>query len=829
MVAVHPQQTPVRKPNKPRFSPDSFSPDKNVQLRLLSATKTLISTLHLYRKVQYSPNQAGRLRPLIYLYAEAFVDELYRNPSSVQTSAELWYAYLAQRTLSALEAIVCPFAPLLVAIERSVLIRAGTEFDDAAQREIDHLARLLEELSQNVTPASASKVISYEKLLETDPCGSYPRMDEHSKLYYRLSLERCARMTKSSPSAVAQVALDLAAMGDIQLPLNRARRHVGYYLCANGYPLLLKELTKRWSEDLENSQGGNIRVIQSYSILASVGGAAFTALLLYIVGTRCFKTVDLPLLFSMAVLSSEGFNSVLDHVISILIPSRPLFWERPKLEVPSEIVVCIPTVLYSVQALDRIIKSLHGIRRDAQGHIAAIVLLTDFADSDRQTPGKQERSVLEYCFRCVEVLNATDTETLPILVLHRTRVYSSQEKCWMGFDRKRGKVRALCLLLSEGINSFAETLGDVETIIGRRYLFVLDDTSRCSRQTWARIHGTAVHPLNTPSKGLERDPMGYVIIQPYPYTQRESTARWGWLRWHFEGTETNESRPAFVRQTLWDAFAISGSYGKGLYHVAEFLAIGDRRIPQEAVLSHDILEAAFCRTAFDGAAAVAEAAPRSPKTYYERQHRWARGDWQNLYFLLSSLPRLCELYRQGTYTLGTHLVVKFVRRTFVPISRVIMLTYPVIVPSFDETQAISYYTFFVCGPELVRLVATLTIMVLDGRFYQLGALLFQTRSVLLREMSALTLAPQMAVLYLDAQITAAFRVLTRTRLLVWQSSESTEFEPHNISVADLSGIIGTLFAAFVICIGFHERRCSYLLVLGALWCVGSFEYWRLRP
>lgn len=54
----------------------------------------------------------------------------------------------------------------------------------------------------------------------------------------------------------------------------------------------------------------------------------------------------------------------------------------------------------------------------------------------------------------------------------------------------------------------------------------------------------------------------------------------------------------------------------------------------ESVLSHDILEGGFLRAGFVSDVQVADGFPGREGAYLDRMHRWVRGDWQNLPFLI---------------------------------------------------------------------------------------------------------------------------------------------------------------------------------------------------
>ena len=61
-------------------------------------------------------------------------------------------------------------------------------------------------------------------------------------------------------------------------------------------------------------------------------------------------------------------------------------------------------------------------------------------------------------------------------------------------------------------------------------------------------------------------------------------------------------------------------------------------MPENTLLSHDLFEGLYARTALVTDVEVVDDYPSSVLAHAKRQHRWVRGDWQILWWLLPVVP-----------------------------------------------------------------------------------------------------------------------------------------------------------------------------------------------
>ena len=89
-----------------------------------------------------------------------------------------------------------------------------------------------------------------------------------------------------------------------------------------------------------------------------------------------------------------------------------------------------------------------------------------------------------------------------------------------------------------------------------------------------------------------------------------------------------------VSDVYQDLFGEGSFTGKGIYDVDAFESALKGRIPENALLSHDLFEGIFARSGFVSDIEVIEDFPTRYEVAASRQHRWIRGDWQLLPWLI---------------------------------------------------------------------------------------------------------------------------------------------------------------------------------------------------
>ena len=123
---------------------------------------------------------------------------------------------------------------------------------------------------------------------------------------------------------------------------------------------------------------------------------------------------------------------------------------------------------------------------------------------------------------------------------------------------------------------------------------------------------------------------GYGILQPRITASLPNREERSLYQRLFSGECGIDPYSSAVSDVYQDLFG-EGSYtGKGIYDLDAFMATLNGRIPDNALLSHDLFEGSFALCGFASTIEFFEEFPSHVEVADSRNHRWIRGDWQLL-------------------------------------------------------------------------------------------------------------------------------------------------------------------------------------------------------
>jgi cyclic beta-1,2-glucan glucanotransferase len=499
-------------------------------------------------------------------------------------------------------------------------------------------------------PAFFESVSLVDEILRDAP--GFPAMDFRTRNEYRSRIELLSRRSEHSEIEVAREAVLLARnaarvngeAGTLPGVPGHAEGDPGYYIVAGGRRAFERHLGFRVPLRIRLR-----RAYRAHAIAGYLGGiAALTALLLsgLLLLTRAAGAAS----WSLALLGILGLVPASDIAVSIvhrlvpfLVPPRLL----PKLElaggVPPELrtLVVVPTLLARRDDIEGQLERLEvHYLANPEGHLH-FVLLTDWADAAQERmPG--DDVLLAAVADGIAHLNSRygnpPDRGERFLLLHRRRLWNEKEGKWIGWERKRGKLHELNRLLrGAGDTSFLPINGRPPTVPrGVRFVITLDDDTRLPRESARRLVGAMAHPLNRPRFDPRKGRVveGYAILQPRLTPSLPTGPGSTTYQRIISGPGGLDPYAAAISDVYQDLFG-EGSYtGKGIYDVDAFEAALEGKVPENALLSHDLFESSFARAGLATDVDLFEEFPTNYEVAARRHHRWVRGDWQLLPWIL---------------------------------------------------------------------------------------------------------------------------------------------------------------------------------------------------
>ncbi|MGL4109679.1 GH36-type glycosyl hydrolase domain-containing protein [Clostridium sp. LP20] len=642
-----------------------------------------------------------------------------------------------------------------------------------------------------------------EKLLLTDPDGTYERMDFESKDYYRHKIEILARRLQLDEITLTEKIIYLASRSKEE-GKRTYRAHVGYYIIDDGIKELSESVNAGIKIKTKFSEGKFIllNILGTFTIVVAV------IILSYILGVR-FTTVQyLTAILVMIIPSSEIVTAVINWSVSNLVPMRFV----PKLDFSKGIpaskkaVIVIPAILPSAERTKELMEQLEVVYLANKDKNLYFALLGDLPDS------KEERGEGEE-----EIIEAGLKETLRINFKHfngdkhfffltREKLYNSKEKVYMGRERKRGKLMEfMSLLKDEDNHTFNVISSYIGPVMDAKYIITLDADTVMPRETAYRLVGAMSHILNKASIKNNRVIRGYGIMQPKVSISLESKNKTSFSK-IFAGESGIDGYSIAYSDTYEDLFGEGSFTGKGIIDIDTFYNVLKYEIPNDTVLSHDLLEGSFARCSLVTDVEFIDNYPSSYEASCKRLHRWVRGDWQLLRWLFSLKISLLSRWK----------IFDNLRRSLLaPTLLIAVLLNLTILSGANQIVLLCFLG------AIIPLVFTITDFVVTPKNKIMGTFKSFQQIILI-----ISFIPYQAYLMIDAIIRTLFRVIVSNKnLLQWQTSEEAERKVNNSLQAYtkrmwFSSVCGIIIIALTL--GSRAGIAVTNLPIAILWIVSPY-------
>ncbi len=662
--------------------------------------------------------------------------------------------------------------------------------------------------------------------------SNFDALDFHSRNAYRVAIEKIARRSGKSEQDITEAALDLAHKSAEETGAEvgvteQRKRDVGYYLAGEGRAEL--EATCSYRPTVLERWVRFYRKLGLAGLWAPASFFSIAILLLIHYWLRRFGlSSDLTLLFTLLAVfpTMETANGFVNWIIPMFMPPTRLIGFEYKNGLPQEAktLVAVPTLITSRDSVDEHIRNLEvHYLTNPRGEVY-FALLTDWADSKVEQTD-DDLDIFDYAREKITALNNHYTQNNPrFFLLHRKRLFNAQENCWMGWERKRGKLHELNMLLrGDKDTTYFPTNEEVPTDI--KFVMTLDSDTRLTPDSVNRLAGKLVHPLNRPIYRPKsgRVVSGYSILQPRVTPSLTTGDDASFLQRVFSVNRGIDPYVFAVSDVYQDVLGEGTFTGKGLYDVDFFEAALDSKIGENSVLSHDLLEGGYARSALVSDVEVVEDYPTGYNVDISRHHRWTRGDWQLLPYLFSTKPGVTAVTRWK--------MVDNLRRSLAPIFWIIaaIAGWTLLPPGLATLwQCFLIFSMFIVPTMILftNLVPTDMNLSLKGHVQAILTDIFSgAADIALR----ITFLANMACLMADAIVRTLYRLfISRKHLLEWRAAaQAKTSSPDTLSY--YTQLMWPAMLVAVVAIGLplaaHSRAWFLAVPFAVIWFLSPTIAW----
>ncbi|SHK33607.1 GH36-type glycosyl hydrolase domain-containing protein [Tepidibacter formicigenes] len=660
-----------------------------------------------------------------------------------------------------------------------------------------------------------------EEILRKDPAEIYEKMDFDTRDYYRSQIEKIAKKCKVSEVRIAKKAIEYAQSSETE---DEKSKHVGYYIVGKGRKKLLNEFG--YSSTRYDLNDYPVSIYLSPIII--LNGLIVLLFLLY--SYRVSNNVWLSLLAGVVVLipSSDIVVTIVNWIVTHNV--NPAF--LPKIEyrdgIPKEVatMVVIPTLVPNEKCVEELLKKLEVYYHGNKEKNIYFAIAGDFKDSEKQTM-PEDKNIIKTALDGVKVLNEKYSKNKDIFFyFHRDRQYCKKQQKWMGWERKRGALVEFNKLLTGSKNtSYSVISGDISNIVNViKYVITIDADTNLTMDTARKLIGTISHPLN---KGiLDKNEKivvdGYGLIQPRIAVDVESANSSIFTR-IFAGQGGIDTYTTAISDVYQDLFGEGIFTGKGIYDLQIFNKVLNDAIPDNTILSHDLLEGSYIRVGLATNIELIDGYPSKYSSFIMRLHRWVRGDWQLIRWLFPNVKnREGKIVKNPLSTLSKWKILDNMRRSKVSISLMILLILGLIILPGETWVWIGFTVFAMAFPLIMEFVNCIICKYYKNITSKInGNLIYGCKAVFYQVLLLFIFLPYQAYMMADAIIRTLYRVfISKKNLLEWVTAADTERKLKNdvssyvkrMNVSIITAVIVLILVYFV-----EPRNMIYAISIGLLW------------
>ena len=670
------------------------------------------------------------------------------------------------------------------------------------------------------------KINGVEEILKQDPANVYDKMTNQTKELYRNKIKEISKKTKISEIYIARKMLEISK----QKEQGSKQSHIGYYLIDNGIEELYQELNIKRKKQ-SSYQAKTKQFIAGVTILSIIFSIIITSLLFININNKWLYLVSFLLFLIPA---SEIAIQIIQYVLSKIVKPKVI----PKIDFSNGLtkenstMVIIPTIVNSKEKVQELMKKLEVYYLANKSKNLYFTLLGDCTQSSMKEE-KFDEEVMKEGIKLAQELNQkyqnSEDELSIFHFIYRERVWNEKENSYLGWERKRGMITQFNEFILGNIkNPFKENTIEKEQEklkkANIKYIITLDADTDLILNSAFELVGAMAHILNEPiideNKNIVVD--GYGMLQPRVGINLSISYKNLFTK-IFAGAGGVDSYTNAISDIYQDNFGEGIFTGKGIYNLQAFSKVLKKEIPENTVLSHDLLEGCYLRCGLASDILVMDGYPTKYNSFMNRLTRWIRGDWQIIKWLSPKSP----LNLLSKYKIWDNL-----RRSLLEISLIIAIIYVNVVGIVYQKNIYPIITILLLisvFPYLLEIINKL-VFKKEGEQKQktFTPKISGYKGAFLRGVITLGCLPYKAYSSLKAILKTIYRmVFTHKNLLEWTTSEEAEKQAKSDLMSYFNQMaFNILFGIITIAIGFLKQNI-FADILGILWFFTPAIMWYL--
>lgn len=677
------------------------------------------------------------------------------------------------------------------------------------------------------------KINGVEEILKKDPVNVYSKMDYKTRIYYRNKLKEISKKTKISEIYIARKCLELSSIEyeKSNMDSNDKKAHVGYYLIADGEPKLLEILQNK-----KVPKQNNMHKAQKYITALAVVTIVLAGVYGLYINTQ-INNIVLSLILSILLLIpiETIFTQIAQYILGKTKNTKII----PKLDFRNGIpeqnatFVVIPTIIKNGKRVEELMHKLEVYYIANKSDNIYFALLGDCSTSSNEEEGFDEE-VINTGKKMVDILNKKypDEKFTKFNFIYRKRMWNEGEEAYLGWERKRGLLNQFNeYILGNISNPFkTNTITNVASMPPIKYIITLDADTDLVLNSAKELIGAMAHILNKPELNKSEDLViaGHALIQPRIGIDLMSSIKSLYTK-IYAGAGGVDVYANAISDIYQDNFEEGIFTGKGIYDLKIFSKILNNEIPENTILSHDLLEGSYLRCGLATDIMLMDGYPVGYNSSKSRLHRWIRGDWQIIIWLKDKIKnKRGEIKNNPLNILSKYKIFDNLVRSLLEVSSVLTIIYMCILDYFYKIKIwpiITTVLIAVLTPTVIDVINKI-VFKREGEKRQktFNKTLSGINASLLRGLFTLATLPDKAYMSANAICKTLYRLkVSKKHMLEWVTAEEAEkmakkdIKSYYINMAPniILGILGILY----IFINAKNPFSVLIFVISLLWLI----------